>query len=250
MKVIIAKDYNEVSELVAKQIVKEVNEKPNLVFCLPAGNSPIGMYKKLVEFYNQGVVDFSKMRTFDMDEYVGLSKENVNSFAYFMNKHFLNHVNIDRTNVRLPDALAQDIHKECEVYAKEIANIGGFDIAITGIGDNGHIAFNEPNQYLMAKTHVVDLREATIIQNKKEFQEGFVPTKALSIGMEEIMKTKHFIVIACGKHKASLLSKLFEDNRIDPMYPVSFIKMHHNITLFLDEEAASLLPIDKIDAFI
>lgn len=243
MKIIVCKDYEEVSKVMAEKVVSIVNQKPDCVFCLPAGNSPIGMYKELVKMYQEGKVDFSQMRTFDMDEYAGLKPEDCHSFIYFMHQHFLDYVNIDLKNVRYPDACAEDLDAMCKQYAQDIIDAGGLDIAITGIGDDGHIAFNEPNSYLLPRCHVVKLDEATRKQNESAFKDCLtgVPEYAISTGMEEHMKTRNYFVVCSGKHKAPLLKKLFENDHIDPMYPVSFLRMHPNVEFIIDEQAASEL---------
>lgn len=251
MKIIVEKDYEAVSQKMANLVADLVNEKPDLVFCLPAGNSPIGMFKCLVEMYKENKVDFSKMRTFDMDEYVGCGPEDPHSFVYFFHKHFFDHVNINMDNVKYPDALAEDLDEMCRKYAQDIINAGGLDIAITGIGDDGHIAFNEPNDYLLPRTHVVKLDEKTRLQNAPAFadREEGVPEYAISTGMEEHMKCRNYFVVCSGKHKAPLMKKIFENDHLDPHYPVSWLRMHSNCIFVIDEEAASELPQEVLDYY-
>ena len=250
MKIIVTEDYKELSKTTAEIVIDLVKRKPDLVFCLPAGGSPIGMYECLVESYNNKEVDFSKMITFDMDEYVGLEHINENSYAFFMQKHFLQYVNVKPENVFYPSTTAVDIDAECERYSQQIIDYGGLDLAITGIGDDGHIAFNEPHSYLLDRTHAVNLNEATIKANARFFNDiSEVPKQAVSIGMEEIMKCKNFLVVASGKHKAPLLEKLFENNHIDPRYPVSFLRMHPNVTFIIDREAAAKIPEKVLNYF-
>lgn len=241
MKVTICKDYEEVSQVMAQRVIDIVNQKPDCVFCLPAGNSPIGMYRYLVKMYQEGKVDFSKMRTFDMDEYVGFAPEDPHSFIYFMHQHFLDHVNIDLKNVRYPDGLSENLDEMCQQYAQDIIDAGGLDIAITGIGDDGHIAFNEPGPYLRPRCHVVKLDEKTRQQNANAFLDCPIPEFAITTGMEEHMKCKNYFVVCSGAHKAPLLKKLFENDHIDPMYPVSFLRMHPNVEFIIDEQAAQFM---------
>lgn len=242
MQVLVLKDYDAVSKKTAEIVADLVKEKPNMIFCLPAGGSPIGMYEYLVKMYQNKEVDFKHMITFDMDEYVGIGPENENSYAYFMQKHFLKYVNVNPENVYYPDGLAEDIDAMCRAYSKQMFAMGGLDLAITGIGDDGHIAFNEPNPYLLPRTHAVDLAKTTIQANARFFdgKEELVPKKACSIGMEDIMRSRTFLVVASGKHKAELIRKTFESDHIDPMWPVSFCRMHPNCIFIIDEDAASL----------
>lgn len=251
MKIVLCKDYDEVSRVMAEKVVKLIKEKPDLTFCLPAGNSPIGMYKYLVNMYKEGKVDYSKLRTFDMDEYAGLKPDDPHSFIYFMHHHFLDHVNVDLANVRYPHADAENLDSECKKYAQEIIDAGGLDIAITSIGDDGHIAFNEPNTYLLPRTHVVKMDEATRKQNANAFAdcENGVPEYAITTGMEEHMKTKNYFVVCSGAHKAPLLKKLFESEKLDPQFPVSWLRMHPNVEFIIDKEAAKDIPKEALEYF-
>ena len=249
MKIVVCKDYEEVTRVMAEKVVRLIQEKPNLVFCLPAGNSPIGMYRYLVKMYEEGKVDFSQIRTFDMDEYAGLAPDDPHSFIYFMHKHFMDHVNINMENVDYPKADALDLDAECRRYAQAILDAGGLDIAITSIGDDGHIAFNEPDDFLLPRTHVVKMDEATRKQNAKVFADcpKGMPTHAITTGMEEHMKTKHYYVVCSGSHKAALLKKLFETEKLDPHFPVSWLRMHPNVELIIDQEAAAGIPQEVLD---
>lgn len=251
MRIVLCKDYEEVSKIIAEKVVDLINKKPDLVFCLPAGNSPIGMYKYLVKMYEEGKVDYSRLRTFDMDEYAGMTPDDPHSFIWFMHHHFLDHINIDLANVRYPKADAEDLDAECRRYAQEIIDNGGLDIAITSIGDDGHIAFNEPDDYLLPRTHVVKMDESTRKQNANAFadREGGVPEYAITTGMEEHMKTRNYFVVCSGAHKAPLLQKLFTDEKLDPHFPVSWLRMHPNVEFIIDEEAAKDIPRETLEYF-
>ncbi|MEG2800060.1 MAG: glucosamine-6-phosphate deaminase [Erysipelotrichaceae bacterium] len=242
MKIIITKDYDALSLKTARIVADLVKEKPNLIFCLPAGGSPIGMYRCLVEMFKRKEISFKDMITFDMDEYVGIGPTNENSYADFMQTHFLKYVDVNPKNVYYPDGLATDIDKMCADYSEHMFALGGLDLAITGIGDDGHVAFNEPDNYLLPRTHAVDLKETTIKANARFFEDiSQVPKRACSIGMEDIMRCRNFLVVASGLKKAPLLAKTFENDHLDPNWPVSFMKMHPNCTFILDEEAASMI---------
>ena len=251
MKIVVCKDYDDVSRVMAEKVVEQIRKKPNLVFCLPAGNSPIGMYKYLVQMYKEGKADFSQLRTFDMDEYAGLTPDDSHSFIYFMHQHILDHVNINMDNVRYPKADAADLDAECKQYAQEIIDAGGLDIAITSIGDDGHIAFNEPGEYLLPRTHVVKMDEATRQQNAKAFADcaGGVPEYAITTGMEEHMKAKKYYVVCSGTHKGKLLHKLFENEKLDPKFPVSWLRMHPDVEFIIDEATAAEIQEDALEYY-
>lgn len=240
MRILVTKDYDELSRKLAEIVVALIKKKPNMIFCLPAGASPIGMYEVLVHMYQNKEVDFKDMITFDMDEYVGIDATNEHSYAYFMKKHFLNYVNVNPKNVFYPDTLRADIDTMCEEYSEHMFSLGGLDLAITGIGDDGHMAFNEPDCYLLPRTHAVQLKPSTVKANARFFQSiDEVPPCAVSIGMEDIMRSKTFLVVASGEKKAPLIEKLFANDHIDPMYPVSFVRLHPNALLVIDEAAAA-----------
>lgn len=243
MKLTICRDYDHVSQVMAQRVLDLLAQKPDLVFCLPAGNSPIGMYRELVKAYQEGKADFSQMRTFDMDEYAGLTPEDPNSFIHFMHDHFLDHVNIDLKKVRYPDAVSEDLETELTHYADEIEAVG-LDIAITGIGDDGHIAFNEPGSVQYPRTHKVRLDQATRLQNAPAFGNDpeNVPEYAITTGMAEHMKTKNYFVVCSGARKAPLLKRFFEQETLDPQFPVSWLRMHPNVEFIVDEEAAAQIP--------
>ena len=168
-----------------------------------------------------------------------------------MHQHFLDHVNINMDNVRYPKADAADLDAECKKYAQEIIDAGGLDIAITSIGDDGHIAFNEPGEYLLPRTHVVKMDEATRQQNAKAFADcaGGVPEYAITTGMEEHMKAKKYYVVCSGTHKGKLLHKLFVNERLDPKFPVSWLRMHPDVEFIIDEATAAEIQEDALEYY-
>lgn len=240
MKIIITKDYEQLSEVAAEYVANLVNEKPNMSFCLPAGGSPIGMYKKLVEKSNNKIVDFSKMRVCNMDEYVGLDKNHKQSYNYFVHSHFLNSIAYDKDNSVFINANNKDVEAECINYNKALDTLS-LDLAISGIGLNGHIAFNEPKDYLRSRTHVVDLHPLTIQANSRFFNEDETqPSQAFSIGMADLLMSKHLLIVVSGENKAEVVSKLFSNDQISTQFPASFLKTHPNCTIILDEDASKL----------
>lgn len=240
MKVIISKDYDHLSRLSAEVVVELAKRKPDFAFCTPAGGSPIGMYKVLVEQSKNNKVDFSKMRVCNMDEYVGLAPIHDQSYNYFVRHHFLNHVQYDKKNSVFIDGLAKDTAAECVRYNQALDELN-LDLAISGIGANGHIAFNEPANQLISRTFVSDLYPETITANARFFDRlEDVPKQAYSIGIADLMMAKTLMIVASGKHKAEVVARLFADDLISTTFPVSLIKMHPNCILIVDEDALSL----------
>jgi len=194
--------YSKMSKLAAKIVAKQIEDKPNTVLGLATGSTPLGMYRELVKLHKKGKLDFSKVTTFNLDEYLGLSPEHPQSYHYYMYENFFNHVNIEEKNIHIPKGDTKDPVQECLNYEKEIEKVGGIDLQILGIGINGHVGFNEPNINLEAKTHVIQLSNDTIKANSRFFKNlGEVPKKAITIGMATIMKSKRIILMAWGAEK-------------------------------------------------
>lgn len=233
MKLIVTKDYDELSKACATVVKQLIKENPAMSFCLPAGNSPIGMYQKLITMD----IDFSLMTTYNMDEYVGLGSDHPQSYASFAKKMFLDHININFDNVHYINGLALNIEEECQRYNHLIEKTG-IDLAISGIGDNGHIAFNEPADYLLTNYHVIELSESTRRQNRGFFNSDHeVPTQAITCGIADFMTAKCVIIIASGPKKNRLLKQFFTDNKVSTQFPVSFLKLHPNCLFIVDEAA-------------
>lgn len=241
MKTIICKNYDEISKVTSNLICNEINKKPDITLGLATGSSPIGTYKELINLYNEGKVDFSKVKTFNLDEYYNLSKSNKQSYDYFMKENFFNHINIDLNNTHIPNGLANDIETECKEYDLSILNNGGIDIQILGIGSNAHIAFNEPSNTFKVGTSLVNLTQSTIQANSRFFEKiEDVPTQAISMGIGSIFKAKKIILIASGKSKAEAIYKTLNED-INPQVPSSILQLHNDVTLILDEDSASML---------
>lgn len=241
MKTIICKNYDEISKVTSNLICNEINKKPDITLGLATGSSPIGTYKELINLYNEGKVDFSKVKTFNLDEYYNLSKSNKQSYDYFMKENFFNHINIDLNNTHIPNGLANDIETECKEYDLSILNNGGIDLQILGIGSNAHIAFNEPSDTFKIGTSLVDLTQSTIQANSRFFEKiEDVPTQAISMGIGSIFKAKKIILIASGKSKAEAIYKTLNED-INPQVPSSILQLHNDVTLILDEDSASML---------
>ncbi|NLM52340.1 MAG: glucosamine-6-phosphate deaminase [Firmicutes bacterium] len=241
MKIRIAKDYDQMSTWAAEIVAQEIKEKNDLVLGLATGSTPEGLYRLLVQMYQEGTLDFSKVITFNLDEYLGLAPTHPQSYAYFMHQHLFAHINIKAENIHLPDGLAKDLPAFCREYEEKIAAAGGIDLQILGIGRNGHIGFNEPNDYLSAGTHVVSLTEETIDANSRFFNsKDEVPRQAVTMGMGTILKAKKILLMANGKTKAEAIKGTLS-GKITTKIPASFLQLHRDLTVIIDEEAASLL---------
>lgn len=241
MKVIIANNYNEMSKIAAQEIARLLYVKPNAVLGLATGSTPEGVYKELVQLNKENKVDFSKVVSFNLDEYRGLSGDHPQSYRYFMDKNLFDHVNIDKKNTHVPNGVAEDIEKECREYDEAIEEAGGIDLQLLGIGTNGHIGFNEPSDYLNLNTHLTSLTKETINANSRFFDSiEEVPTEAITMGLGSIMKAKKIILLASGEKKAEIIAKLVED-KISTRVPASILQVHTDVIVIVDKEAASLL---------
>lgn len=241
MKVVVAKDYREICKLVSRIFAAQVTLKPDSVLGLATGSTPVGMYQELVQMYQEGRIDFSHVRTVNLDEYVGLSGDNDQSYRYFMNHNLFDHININKENTNVPNGTAADLQAECERYEQVVADMGGVDIQLLGIGNNGHIAFNEPCGEFPEKTHVVDLTQNTIEANARFFESmDDVPKKALTMGIGTIMKAKKIVLMANGPKKAQTIYDTVY-GPITPEVPASVLRLHSDVTIFVDEQAGALL---------
>ena len=241
MKVYIGKNYDEMSRIAANVLSAQVMMKPDSVLGLATGSTPIGTYKVLIERCAQGDLDFSQVKSINLDEYVGLSGEHDQSYRYFMNNNLFNHINIDKANTKVPNGLAEDVDAECARYNEVINTLGPIDIQVLGMGHNGHIGFNEPDDYFPLETHKVDLAQSTIDANARFFASADeVPRQALTMGIKTIMQAKKVLVVVSGKDKAEIVKKAFT-GPVTPQVPASILQMHSDVILVADEAAASLL---------
>lgn len=231
MRIIITKDYEDMSRKTASIISAQVISKPNCVLGLATGSSPIGTYKQLIEWYKQGDLDFSKVTSVNLDEYVGLDANNDQSYRYFMDNNLFNHINIDKNNTNVPNGLAVDFEQECQRYDNLIDDLGGIDLQLLGIGHNGHIGFNEPDNSFAVMTHTVKLNSMTREANKRFFDSiDEVPTHAITMGIKAIMQAKKVVLIASGDDKKEILKKAFF-GPATPEVPASILQLHPDFTL-------------------
>lgn len=239
MKIYKTKNYDDMSNKAAHIIASQVILNPDCVLGLATGSTPVGTYKKLVEWYNNGDLDFSQITSCNLDEYRGLSGDNDQSYRYFMNQNLFNHVNIRKEFTYVPDGLEADSAKACETYDKIISDLGGVDLQLLGLGHNGHIGFNEPADEFPKGTHCVDLTESTIQANKRFFEnEADVPRQAYTMGIGTIMSAKKVLVVVSGADKADILDKVI-NGPITPQVPASILQLHPDVTIVADEAALS-----------
>ena len=231
MKFITVDSYEKLSRQAANIISAQVIIKPDSVLGLATGSSPLGTYRQLIDWYKKGDIDFSECISVNLDEYVGLDGENDQSYRYFMNHNFFHAINIKPENTFVPNGRAEDLTAECEKYDARIADLGGIDLQLLGIGLDGHIGFNEPDDYFVKNTHVVELHESTIKANSRFFEnEAEVPRRAVTMGMVSIMQAKKILLIASGKNKRDIVEKAFF-GPITPKIPASILQLHPDITV-------------------
>lgn len=241
IKVVRTKDYADMSRKAAAIMAAQIINKEDTVLGLATGSTPEGLYACLVEAYKNGDLDFSKVRSVNLDEYQGLPREHDQSYYYFMNYHLFQHVNIDKAQTFLPDGMNEDIEGECARYHAVVEGMGGVDMQLLGIGPNGHIGFNEPCDHFESNTHCVKLTEATIKANSRFFaSEADVPRRAFSMGIGEIMAAKKILIVANGKGKAWAVKEMLT-GPVTPQVPATILRFHPNVVLVADEEALSLL---------
>ena len=243
MELIIAKNYDQLSAFAADFVVKEFEEKPKMVLGLATGSTPLGLYKYLIKLNRDKIISFKNATTFNLDEYYGLGSFDDQSYRFFMNKNLFSEIDIDLKNTHVPDGLAakKDIDNYCRKYDDLILKAGGIDLQILGIGNNGHIGFNEPGSPLNSKTRLVKLTPETIRANSRFLKnKNEVPREAISMGLATIFCAKKIVLLASGKDKAKAIKKLFE-SKPTPNLPASILVNHFDATVIADKQAASLL---------
>jgi glucosamine-6-phosphate deaminase len=241
MQVIICDTYEELSESAAKIVAKTLNSKPNAVLGLPTGSTPLAMYKVLARMHREEGLDFSQVRTFNLDEYVGLSSHHPQSYHYFMNENLFRHINIAPENIHIPMGTTDNYAAFCQWYEQRIVQCGGIDLQILGIGADGHIAFNEPASSLGSRTRIKTLTKQTIDDNARFFDRPEdVPIYAITMGVGTILEAKKIMLLATGKSKAEAVAAAIE-GPVTSMCTASALQLHPDTIFFLDHEAASAL---------
>lgn len=231
MRVIKVGGYDQMSRTAANIIAAQIIMKPDSVLGLATGSSPIGTYKRLIEMNKSGDLDFSGITTVNLDEYCGLSVSHDQSYRYFMNTNLFDHINIKKENTHVPDGVAADYDEECRRYDKLIEELGGIDLQLLGIGHNGHIGFNEPDEVFEKYTHVMDLKQSTIDANSRFFaKKEDVPMQAITMGIKTIMSAKKILLIASGADKKEILERALY-GPITPNVPASVLQLHPDLTV-------------------
>ncbi len=237
-QVIVCKNYEEMSEKAADILAALLKEKPACVLGLPTGSTPVGMYKALARKNAAGEIDFSRVVTYNLDEYYPISPENDQSYRYFMNFNLFDHININKENTHVPDGSAADPEAACAAYDEAYAATGYADIQVLGIGQNGHIAFNEPGDVLVAGTHITSLTENTIAANARFFASAdLVPKQAMTMGIGPIMQAKKILMLINGKNKHDALMGLIGNDEITTKNPATVLKLHPDVLVLCDEDA-------------
>lgn len=241
MQIIKTRDYDHMSTEAAEQIASQVISNPKSVLGLATGSSPIGTYQALIALYQKGELDFSSIKTFNLDEYVGLPATNDQSYRYFMEENFFNKINIDEQNINFLSGMDANPEEECQRYEGMITQLGGIDLQLLGLGHNGHIAFNEPSNHFERETFLVELTQSTIDANKRFFaSEEEVPKRALTMGIGTIMKARKIVVVVSGQDKAKIAQAAIQ-GPITPQVPASILQLHNDVVFIGDESALSLV---------
>ena len=241
MRIIKAKDYDDLSRKAANIISAQVLLKPDCVLGLATGSTPIGTYKQLIEWYEKGDLDFSAAKSVNLDEYRGLTKDNDQSYYYFMYNNLFKHININMENTNVPDGTEPDSEKECSRYENVIEAYGGVDLQLLGLGHNGQIGFNEPDKDFPRTTHCVDLTQSTIEANKRFFASvDDVPKQAYTMGIGTIMKARKILLVVSGADKAQILHDVL-CGPVTPEVPASILQLHSDVIVVADEAAMAKL---------
>ena len=242
MEVIITNDSSSASAKAADLVAKAVRTKPDSVLGLATGGTPVELYKRLINMHKNEGLDFSKVRTFNLDEYIGLKPTDKQSYNFFMRENFFDHVNIPRENINIPDGMAADIPGFCSEYEEKIRRAGGIDLQILGIGSDGHIGFNEPTSSLASRTRIKTLTQKTVDDNARFFNgdKSLVPLHVITMGIGTIMDAKTIVLLAFGANKAEAVSKMIE-GPVASMVPASALQLHPRAKVFIDRAASGKL---------
>jgi len=253
MRVVIHPNYEKACKWAAGIIAEKINahNKPRpFVLGLPTGSSPLGIYREMINMCKEKKLSFANVRTFNLDEYVGLGKDHPESYHYYMYKNFFNHIDINPKNIHILDGMAKDLNEECRLYEKTIENEGGIDFLLGGMGIVGHVAFNEPGSSLTSRTRIKTLTFETRDSNKRFFEGDIdrVPTHALTIGVGTVMDAREIMIIVSGRGKAPALKAVVEDG-INHMFTLSCLQLHKRAIITCDEDATDELRVRTVRYF-
>jgi glucosamine-6-phosphate deaminase len=243
MKVIEVNEYREMSQKAAEYIIGKVRQNPSITLGLATGGTPIGTYKNLILDHQKNGTTYKNVSTFNLDEYIGLSGDNKNSYRYFMNEQLFNHIDINKKNTHVPLGDIENTESECSRYEKLIRRHGGIDLQIIGIGSNGHIGFNEPGTPFNSTTHIVQLAESTINANARFFNRvEDVPKSAITMGISTLLKCREILLFVSGENKKEAMFKLLT-GEVTESFPASVLKNHPNVTIIADQDAIGRLKV-------
>jgi len=241
MKIIKVKDYDEMSTTACELMVDRIKTIKNPALGLATGSTPIGLYQQLIDTYKQENVSFKNVTTFNLDEYIGLGKDNPNSYHFFMSEKLFHHIDIRPEQTYVPNGVASDLKQESVDYERLIQKENGIDLQVLGLGTNGHIGFNEPGTPFTSRTDIVDLAQATLDANARFFDSiDEVPTQAVTMGIESIMEGKEIVLLVSGEEKAEALKRTIK-GEITESFPASILQTHQHVTIIADEAALSLI---------
>ncbi|WP_423408188.1 glucosamine-6-phosphate deaminase [Heyndrickxia sp. MSNUG] len=241
MKLIKTSTYEALSQMAAAQIISKIHANPRLNLGLATGSTPTGVYKRLIQDHEVNKTSYKQVNSFNLDEYIGISKKDHNSYHYFMCENLFDHIDIPIDQTHIPDGTAENLDEECRRYEQFIQEHGGIDLQILGIGQNGHIGFNEPGTSFTSRTHIINLAESTRKANSRFFESlEDVPTQAITMGIASIMESKEIFLLVSGDSKAEALARLV-NGEVSEQFPASVLKNHKNVTIFADKEASALL---------
>jgi len=252
MRLIIHSDYEKASRWAANYIADKINARRDKPFTLglPTGSSPLGIYREFVKMHKEGKLSFKNVRTFNMDEYIGLPPSHPQSYHYFMMENLFNHIDIDRKHIHILDGMANDLEAECRLFEEAITAQGGIDFFLGGMGSDGHIAFNEPGSSLVSRTRMKTLTMESRLANARFFEGNMdiMPTTALTVGVGTVMDSREVMIIVSGRAKARALRAVIEEG-INHMWTVSCLQMHPKAIIVCDDEATEELKVGTVNYF-
>lgn len=237
MEIIKVANYEEMSTVAGKRIAERVRNNPNIVLGLATGSTPQGVYQYLIHDFKINGTSYKNVTSVNLDEYVGMDPEDPNSYHYFMRKNLFDHINMVNENVHVPNGVANNLDEECIRYEQGIKELGGIDLQLLGIGENGHIGFNEPGTPFSSRTHIVTLSENTRKANSRFFASiEDVPKQAITMGIATILDSREILLLASGEKKAKAVARLVKQG-ISEDFPASSLKQHKNVTIIADQDA-------------
>ncbi|MDF7823492.1 glucosamine-6-phosphate deaminase [Pontiellaceae bacterium B12227] len=244
MEIIIKENAQVASEGAARVVARLVREKPNAVLGLATGSTPLMLYKELIRLHKEEGLDFSKVTTFNLDEYIGLPRDHEQSYSTFMWDNLFRHINIQPENVHIPDGMAADVPASCTAYERAIENAGGIDLQVLGIGSDGHVGFNEPTSSFASRTRIKTLTQQTVADNARFFEgnESMVPRHCITMGIGTIMEARMNLLLAFGEGKAAAVERMVE-GPVASVMPASILQHHPVAKIFIDEGAAADLKL-------